>query len=98
MHADPGCARDGMPPKSRSAEFILRMILTQPGGEAVAHGVFGHRARLDEVQEILGPARLGARARKPEAPERLAPDQAPGDAAVQVEVAPPELAAGQLQV
>ena len=32
-------------------------------GYAVAHGVLGHHARLDELQQVVGAARLGADSR-----------------------------------
>src|SRR4051794_22696234 len=40
--------------------------------EPVAHGVLGHHARLDELQQVARTARLGARAGEPVAAERLA--------------------------
>ena len=42
---------------------------------------------LDELQQVVGAAGLGADAGEPEAAERLAPDERAGDAAVDVDVA-----------
>ena len=55
--------------------------------EAVADRVLGHRARLDELQQVVGAARLGAGAGEAPAAERLAADHRAGDLAVDVEVA-----------
>src|SRR5689334_19624940 len=55
--------------------------------EAVPHGVLGHHARLDELEQVARAAGLGARAGEPVAAERLAGDHRAGDRAVDVEVA-----------
>ena len=57
------------------------------GGEALAHGVLADRARLDELEQVVGAAGLRADARQAEAAERLASDDGAGGAAVQVDVA-----------
>ena len=78
------------------ARFVCRVnFLFQPRREAVAHGVFGAAAGLDEVQQVIGAAGLAADAREAEAAERLAADQRAGDAAVEIQVADAELAAGR---
>src|SRR3954470_8950636 len=55
--------------------------------EAVPHGVLGHHARLDELEQVARATRLGAGAGEPVAAERLAGDHRAGDRAVDVEVA-----------
>src|SRR5688500_11085530 len=55
--------------------------------EAVAHGVLGHHARLDELREVAGAAGLRPGAGEAVAAERLARDHRAGDRAVDVEVA-----------
>src|SRR3954471_5648120 len=55
--------------------------------QAVAHGVLRHHLRLDELQEVVGPARLRPGAGQAVAAERLASHHRAGDRAVDVEVA-----------
>src|SRR5262249_15188534 len=52
----------------------------------------------DELEEVVGAARLRANARHSKAAEGLAGDEGAGDAAVDVEVADAELALGPLEV
>src|SRR3954462_3123252 len=55
--------------------------------ESVAHRVPGPAARIDELEQVVGAARLGADAGPAVAAERLSPDHRAGDVAVDVEVA-----------
>ena len=55
--------------------------------ESPAYAVFGDDAGDHEVLEVLGAARLGAAAAHLESAKRLAADDRPGDAAVDVEIA-----------
>ena len=66
--------------------------------ESVAEGVFGDGPRQEEVEQVVGAARLGAAAGELEAAERLAVHQGAGDLAVDVEIADAELAARLLDV
>ena len=68
------------------------------GRKAAAHGVFGDRARDEELQQVVGSAGLGADAGHLEAAERLALHEGAGDLAVDVEVADAEFAADALKV
>ena len=58
--------------------------------EALPGGVLGDDTGLDELQEVVGAAGLGADAREPEAAEGLAPDECAGDPPVDVDVPGPE--------
>ena len=53
----------------------------------MAHRVLGHRARLDELEQVVGAAGLRPGARQAVAAERLAADHRAGDPAVDVQVA-----------
>src|ERR1043165_7155069 len=66
--------------------------------DTAAEGVFATGARLDELQQIVAAAGLGADAGHGEAAEGLAGDEGAGNAAVDVEVANAELALGLLEV
>src|SRR5450756_2128385 len=55
--------------------------------EPAAHRVLRRHARLEELQQVVRPARLRADAAHLEAAERLALDERSGDAAVDVEIA-----------
>src|SRR5690242_9113240 len=94
------CTRLSMGPKARRTRAASREAAdststwdpARVGGtlsddEAVAHGVLRHHARLDELQQVAGPAGLGARPREAVAAERLAADHRARDRAVDVEVA-----------
>src|SRR5438445_6627265 len=59
--------------------------------EALPDRVLGHRARLDELEQVVRAAGLGADAREAIATEGLAADARPGDGAVHVEVPGAEL-------
>src|SRR5690349_17261589 len=54
--------------------------------EPVPHRVLRYSTRLDELQQVVRAARLGARAGQPVAAERLAADHRPGDPAVDVQI------------
>ena len=60
--------------------------LTGSHDQAVPHRVLGHGARLDEVQEIVGAARLGSGPRQTVAAKRLTADHGTGDSPVDVDV------------
>src|SRR5215207_9082473 len=55
--------------------------------QPVAHRVLGHDARLDELEQVAGTARLRTGPRQAVAAERLARDHRAGDRAIDVEVA-----------
>src|SRR5438132_13216990 len=59
--------------------------------EALPDRVLGHRARLDELEQVVRAAGLGADAREAVAAEGLAADARPGDGAVHIEVPGAEL-------
>ncbi len=84
--------------RSESHAAQLRSRVTPTSGRSRGAWCSRKRARLDEVEQVLAAAGLGADAREPEAAEGLAADQGAGDAAVEVEVADAELASGPLQV
>src|SRR5437660_3629050 len=62
--------------------------------EALPDRVLGHRARLDELEQVVRAAGLGADAREAVAAEGLAADARPGDGAVHIEVPGAELVRG----
>src|SRR5690606_27417561 len=66
--------------------------------EAAAHGVLAACAGLDELEQVVAAAGLGADAGHAEAAEGLAADECAGDAAVEVNVAHAVLALGTLKV
>src|SRR5690349_24717431 len=66
-------------PGARSSFLFLDTVRRH---ETVTQGVFGNRARLKELQEIIGTAGLGADAGQFQAAEGLALDHGAGDAAV----------------
>src|SRR5438874_1840607 len=66
--------------------------------EAAAQGIFGADARLNELEEILAAASLGADAGETEPAEGLAADQRPGDATVEIEIADTKVSPSALQV
>ena len=73
--------RDGPRNSSRTrAGFVVVAAPSQVGREALAEGVLGDHPRVEELQQVVGPARLGADARQAVAAERLAPDDRAGDA------------------
>src|SRR5215472_1364879 len=59
--------------------------------EAAPECIFRDSARQDELQQVIGSARLGADARHLEAAERLAIRQRAGDFAIDVEIADTKL-------
>src|SRR5665213_1942008 len=72
---------------SLNAEIKARRAkLSGSDDETVPHGVLGHRLLGNELEQVVGAARLHARARQAVAAKRLAADHGAGDAAVDVEV------------
>src|SRR5688572_21116552 len=69
------------------APWVCRRREVWSDDQSVAHRVLGDHVGLDEVQQVVRPARLRARAGEPVAAERLAPDHRASDGAVDVEVA-----------
>ena len=67
------------PPASRAADALRR--------EAAPHRVLRDRARLQELQQVVGPARLVADAGQRQAAEGVAADDGAGGLAVDVKVA-----------
>ena len=67
-----------------------RVHVNALGREAAAHRVFADRARLKELQQVVGPAGLVADATELEAAERVPADDGAGGLAVDVQVAGPE--------
>src|SRR5881227_2772050 len=55
--------------------------------QTVTDGVLRHDLGLDEMQEVVGPARLGARAAETVAAEGLPPDHRARDRAIDVQIA-----------
>src|SRR2546421_12782358 len=68
------------------------------GREPLPQRVLGDDTRLHELQQVVGPARLRPDARHAVATERLAAHHRAGDAAVDVDVAGPQLGRGQFDV
>ena len=77
----------GREPSGRCGWRTARPDADLQGASPWRDGVLADDDRLDEVQEVVGPARLGAVAGEPVAAERLAADHRAGGAAVDVEVA-----------
>src|SRR4051794_1320751 len=78
----------GRPRRTLSASTISCSASSTPlDHQTVAHRVLGDHARLDELQQVIGPAGLAPGAGEPVAAERLAGDHRPGDVPVDVEVA-----------
>src|SRR5436309_15417374 len=66
----PGRPAAGYPP-ARPPGALRPGALRLGEGHPVTHGVLGHHARLDEAQEVVRAAGLGARPREAAAPEGL---------------------------
>src|SRR6266571_5855638 len=82
------CWAGTRPAPTNGCHLRLYLILLHRR-ETAPHGVLGDYSGNHEMEEIVGTARLGAGPGHPGAAERLAPDQRPGDVAVEVEVADP---------
>src|SRR5438132_7030633 len=76
--------RSSKPPRRSRGAPRLRQLVR---GESAAQRVLGDHARLDELHEVVRPARLPANARELPSAERLAADAGAGGGAVDIEVA-----------
>ena len=89
------CAR--IFPHAMLDDFVLA-ILIHAWRETAAHGVLANRARLGELQQVVGAASLASHAAHAKAAERLPSNKRASNSTVDIEIAHAIVALGFLKI